>query len=88
MVAEVRPDHPSDWAAVESVAQKLGIGSSQKLLNWIRRARGPRWIPVSGPGDERGINGESPAARGTPDAATAAQTTAKRPRLQRDRPAA
>jgi len=24
MVAEVRPAHPSDWAAVESVAQKTG----------------------------------------------------------------
>ncbi len=39
MVAEVRPDHPSEWAAVESVAQKLGIGSAQTLMNWIRKAQ-------------------------------------------------
>ncbi len=38
MVAEVRPDHPSDWAAVESVTQKLGIGSAQTLQIWIRKA--------------------------------------------------
>jgi len=39
MVTEVRPAHPSDWAAVESVAQKLGIGSAQTLENWIRKAQ-------------------------------------------------
>lgn len=35
MVAEVRPDHPSEWAAIGPVAQKLGIGSSETLRKWI-----------------------------------------------------
>lgn len=26
-----------EWAAIESVAAKLGIGSAQTLLNWVRR---------------------------------------------------
>jgi len=29
----------TEWAAVESVADKLGIGTAQTLLNWIRRAQ-------------------------------------------------
>jgi transposase len=37
MVAEVRPDYPSEWAAIESVATKLGIGTAQTLLSWVRR---------------------------------------------------
>ncbi len=38
MVAEVRGEHRSEWAAVESVAQKLGIGTAQTLLAWVRKA--------------------------------------------------
>ena len=38
MVAEVRSEHVSEWAAMESVAQKLGIGTTQTLHNWVRRA--------------------------------------------------
>jgi transposase len=37
MVAEVRPDYPSEWAAIGAVAQKLGIGSSETLRKWIRQ---------------------------------------------------
>lgn len=37
MVAEVRGEYASEWAAIESVAGKLGIGSAQTLLNWVRR---------------------------------------------------
>lgn len=36
MVAEVRGEYSSEWAAIESVAAKLGIGSAQTLLNWVR----------------------------------------------------
>ncbi|ROZ52947.1 IS3 family transposase [Rhodococcus sp. WS1] len=39
MVAEVQHEYPSEWAAVESVADRLGIGTAQTLLNWIRRAQ-------------------------------------------------
>ncbi|SDO34824.1 transposase [Nakamurella panacisegetis] len=38
MVAEIRSDHGSEWAAVESVAAKLGIGTAQTVQNWVRRA--------------------------------------------------
>ena len=38
MFEEIRPDHASEWAAMESVASKLGIGSTQTIHNWVRRA--------------------------------------------------
>ena len=38
MVAEVRSEHASEWAAMESVASKLGIGSAQTVHNWVRKA--------------------------------------------------
>lgn len=38
MVAELRPDYPSEWAAIEAVVAKLGIGSPETLRKWIRRA--------------------------------------------------
>ncbi|MBP2455159.1 transposase [Mycolicibacterium lutetiense] len=37
MVAEVRSEYSSEWAAIESVAAKLGIGTAQTLLSWVRR---------------------------------------------------
>jgi transposase len=36
MVAECRHEH-SEWATIESVAEKLGIGTAQTLLSWVRR---------------------------------------------------
>jgi transposase len=38
MVAEVRPNHDSDWAAITAVAQKLGIGTTETLRKWVRQA--------------------------------------------------
>jgi transposase len=38
MVAEVRPDYPSDWPAIKAVADKLGIGSAETLRKWVRQA--------------------------------------------------
>jgi transposase len=37
MVAESRGEHSSEWATIESVAAKLGIGTAQTLLAWVRR---------------------------------------------------
>jgi transposase len=37
MVAEVRPDYPSDWPAIRAVAAKLGIGSAETLRKWVRQ---------------------------------------------------
>jgi transposase len=38
MVAEVRPDYPSDWPAIVAVAEKLGIGTAETLRKWVRQA--------------------------------------------------
>ena len=38
MVAQVRPDYPSDWPAICAVAEKLGIGSAETLRKWVRQA--------------------------------------------------
>lgn len=37
MVAEVRSDYPSEYAAMSAVAQMLGIGSPETIRTWIRR---------------------------------------------------
>lgn len=36
MVLEARPEHPSLWAAVESIAHKIGC-VPQTLLEWVRK---------------------------------------------------
>jgi transposase len=37
MVAEVRPDYPSEAQAIAQVARMLGIGSAETLRTWVRR---------------------------------------------------
>ncbi|MFI8991525.1 IS3 family transposase [Streptomyces antimycoticus] len=37
MVAEVRDDHPNETAALQTVADKLGIGSRETLRNWVKQ---------------------------------------------------
>lgn len=37
LVVEARPEHDTEWAAITSVANKLGV-SSETLRLWIRRA--------------------------------------------------
>jgi transposase len=37
MVREVRPDYPSEYAAIEAVAKQLGIGTPETLRKWIRQ---------------------------------------------------
>lgn len=39
MVAEIRSDYSSEWAAMESVASRLGIGSAQTVHNWVRKSQ-------------------------------------------------
>ena len=36
MVEEVRPSYGSQWAAIEGVAAKLGIGCAETLRIWVR----------------------------------------------------
>ncbi|MGX4693719.1 IS3 family transposase [Streptomyces sp. JNUCC 63] len=37
MVAEVRGDYPNETAALQAVADKLGIGSRETLRNWLKQ---------------------------------------------------
>ncbi|MFE9174026.1 hypothetical protein ACFYNZ_32035 [Streptomyces kebangsaanensis] len=37
MVAEVRPEYDTEWAAMRAVAQKLGIGTAETLRKWVRQ---------------------------------------------------
>jgi transposase len=39
MVAEVRPNYESDWAAITAVAQRLGVGTAETLRKWVRQAQ-------------------------------------------------
>jgi transposase len=54
MVAEIKVDYPSEWAAITVVASKLGIGSSETLRKWVRRAEVDA-------GERPGITGEERA---------------------------
>jgi transposase len=38
LVAEGREEYESEWAAIASVSAKLGIGSSETLRKWVRKA--------------------------------------------------
>ena len=38
LVAESRADHASEWEAMRSVAAKLGIGTTETVRKWVRRA--------------------------------------------------
>ena len=37
LVREHRDEHPSEWAAIESIAKKLGL-NRETLRKWLRRA--------------------------------------------------
>ena len=39
MVAEVRADHDSEWAAMKKVAQLLGVSSGETVRKWVRQAQ-------------------------------------------------
>ena len=43
MVAEFRPKHESEYAAIVVVAKKLGIGTPETVRKWIRRAEIARY---------------------------------------------
>jgi hypothetical protein len=47
MVAEVRPDYDTEWAAMKAVASKLGIGTTEALRKWVPGRT--RSMPAVGP---------------------------------------
>ncbi len=38
MVAEVAPNYDWQWAAINAVAQKLGVGTAETVRKWVRQA--------------------------------------------------
>lgn len=39
MVAEIRDQHESEWAAIGEVARLLGVGSAETVRKWFRQAQ-------------------------------------------------
>ncbi len=58
MVAEVRPQYPSQWAAITAVAGMLGIGAAETLRTWIRRAEVDTGVRPGDLADGRGEQGD------------------------------
>lgn len=38
MLAEIRDQHESEWAAMNQVSQLLGVGSGETVRKWVRQA--------------------------------------------------
>ena len=38
MVAEIRAEHESEWAAMARVSQLLGVGTPETVRKWVRQA--------------------------------------------------
>ncbi len=47
MVAEIRGQHDSEWAAISEVARLLGVGCAETVRKWGARRRS---MPAHGPG--------------------------------------
>ncbi len=39
MVAEVRDQHKTEWAAIGAVADLLGVGSAETVRKWVRQTQ-------------------------------------------------
>jgi len=37
MVAEIRAEHESEWAAMTRVSELLGVGTPETVRKWVRR---------------------------------------------------
>lgn len=42
VVLEIEKDYPTQFAAMKTVARKLGIGSPETVRKWIRKAEADR----------------------------------------------
>ena len=38
MVAEIRGDHETEWAAMTKVSELLGVGTAETVRKWVRQA--------------------------------------------------
>ena len=62
MVAEIRDQHDSEWAAMNQVSQLLGIGSAETVRKWVAAGRDRCRRPAGD--DHRGVGGGEAAAPG------------------------
>lgn len=72
MVAEIRPNYPTEWAAMKAVAAKLGIGAAETVRTWVRKAQvdmrpSPGCALGGGRGDQAAEGRERRAAEGERD---------------------
>lgn len=52
MLAEVRDQHESEWAAMRAVAELLGIGTTETVRKWVRQAESDAGSRPGGSSDE------------------------------------
>ncbi len=52
LVAETRKDHPSEWAAMSSIASKIGC-TAETLRKWVRRAERDAGVRPGPTSDDR-----------------------------------
>ena len=52
MVFEHAQNHPSQWAAITSIAEKIGC-TAETLRHWVRQAGPPATVPLGLTTDER-----------------------------------
>ena len=53
MVAEVREQHDTEWAAMRAMSGLLGVGTTETVRKWVRQAEID--TGSSSGGDDRGV---------------------------------
>ena len=54
MVAEIRDQHETEWAAMGAVAELLGVGTTETVRKWVRQ------VEIAMPGRVLGFRPRSP----------------------------
>jgi len=92
MVLDHQADHPSQWAAIRSIAEKIG-GTAETLRRWVRREELAPYIKLFQEEVRPALPGATvhshvwPACKGRPMAeATICQRVVKRSRARSERP--
>ncbi len=52
MVAEIRDQHKTEWAAMAAVAELLGIGSVETVRKWVRQSQVDEGSRLGGTSEE------------------------------------
>ena len=62
MVAEIRAEHESEWAAMTRVSELLGVGTPETVRKWVRRSQVDAGCPAGY--HDRGVGRGPPAEAG------------------------